>query len=87
MLADTHGTSLSSIMRRLREVVFEWVQPPLSDGGFLHPDTSYCGLNWGVLLGLDDVTGKPLYVAFIGHEWGLDYVDAVLCIVLRGFYI
>ena len=86
-LAETHGTSQSTIKRRLREVEIEWVQPPLSDGGFLHLDTSYWGHNWGVLLGLDEETGKPLYVAFIGHERVQDYVDAVHSIEQRGYCI
>lgn len=86
-LAETHGMSQSSIKRRLREVEIEWVQPSLSGGGFLHLDTSYWGHNWGVLLGLDEETGKPLYVAFIGHERVQDYVDAVRSIEQQGYTI
>lgn len=56
----------------------------LSGVGFLHLDTSYRGHAWGVLFGLDEVTGKLLYVAFIGHERVQDYVDAVRSIEQQG---
>jgi hypothetical protein len=40
-----------------------------------------------VLLGLDEETGLPLYVAFIGHERVQDYIDAVRSIEQRGYCI
>lgn len=86
-LAETHGTSQSTIKRRIRKVEIEWEQPALSGGGFVHLDTSYWGHNWGVLLGLDEETGTPLYVAFINHERVQDYVDAVRSIERRGYII
>lgn len=86
-LAEKHRISQSTIKRRLREVEIEWVQPSLTSGGFLHLDTTYWGYNWGVLLGLDEETGKPLYVAFIGHERVQDYIDAVRSIEQRGYCI
>ena len=86
-LAEKHRISQSTIKRRLREVEIEWVQPSLTGGGFLHLDTTYWGYNWGVLLGLDEETGKPLYVAFIGHERVQDYIDAVRSIEQRGYCI
>lgn len=86
-LAEKHRISQSTIKRRLREVEIEWVQPSLTGGGFLHLDTTYWGHNWGVLLGLDEETGLPLYVAFIGHERVQDYIDAVCSIEQRGYCI
>ncbi len=86
-LAEKHRISQSTIKRRLREVEIEWVQPSLTGGGFLHLDTTYWGHNWGVLLGLDEETGLPLYVAFIGHERVQDYIDAVRSIEQRGYCI
>ena len=86
-LAEKHTISQSTIKRRLREVEIEWVQPSLTGGGFLHLDTTYWGHNWGVLLGLDEETGLPLYVAFIGHERVQDYIDAVRSIEQRGYCI
>lgn len=65
----------------------EWVQPALSGSGFVHLDTTYWGLNWGVLLVIDGEAGRPLYVAFIGHEKVRDYKDAVQSIEARGYQI
>ncbi len=50
-------------------------------------DATYWGHNWGVLLGLDEESGQPLYVAFIKHERVQDYKDAVSSIEKRGFTI
>lgn len=86
-LAETHGVSQSTIKRRLREVEIVWEQPPLPGSGFVHLDTSYWGHNWGVMLGQDEATGLPLYVAFIRHERVRDYVDAVRSIEQRGYRI
>ena len=86
-LAEKHRISQSTIKRRIREVTIGWDQPSLTGSGFLHLDTTYWGHNWGVLLGLDEETGKPLYVAFIGHERVQDYIDAVRSIEQRGYCI
>ncbi len=86
-LAEALGVSQSTIKRRLRDVEIEWVQPPLSGSGFVHLDTSYWGHNWGVMLGLDEESGIPLYVAFLRHERVQDYVDAVRSIERRGYRI
>ena len=86
-LAERHGVSQSTSKRRLREVEIEWEQPPLSGSGFVHLDTTYWGHNWGVMLGLDDETGFPLYVALLRHERVQDYVDAVRSIEQRGYHI
>ena len=67
-LAEAYGVSPSTIKRRLHVVTKEWEQPPLSGSGFVHLDTTYRGKNWGVLLALDEESGKPLYVAFVKHE-------------------
>lgn len=86
-LAEKHRISQSTIKRRIREVTIGWDQPSLTGSGFLHLDTTYWGHNWGVLLGLDEETGLPLYVAFIGHERAQDYIDAVRSIEQRGYCI
>ena len=86
-LAEKHRISQSTIKRRIREVTIGWDQPSLTGSGFLHLDTTYWGHNWGVLLGLDEETGLPLYVAFVGHERVQDYIDAVRSIEQRGYCI
>ena len=76
-LAAAFGVSDSTIKRRLREIEKDWVQPRLEGSGFVHLDATYWGHNWGVMLALDESSGKPLYMAFIAHERVQDYVDAV----------
>ena len=76
-LASSYGVSDSTIKRRLRGVAMKWVQPQLSGEGFVHIDATYWGHNWGVMLALDDESGKPLYLEFIAHEKVQDFVDAV----------
>lgn len=86
-LATSLGTSPSTIKRRLRNIVIEWEQPPLSGHGFVHLDATYWGRNDGVLAALDSQTGKLLYLAFIKHERVSDYQDAVSSIEERGYRI
>jgi len=86
-LAATHGVSPSTVKRRLRDVKKTWVQPRLSGSGFVHLDGTYWGHNWGVMLGLDEESGKPLYLAFIKSETNQDYKDAVSSIGARGYTI
>lgn len=86
-LAASLGTSPSTIKRRLRNIVIEWEQPPLSGHGFVHLDATYWGRNDGVLAALDSQTGKILYLAFIKHERVSDYQDAVTSIEERGYKI
>ena len=86
-LAEKHRISQSTVKRKIREVTIGWDQPSLTGSGFVHLDTTYWGHNWGVLLGLDEETGLPLYVAFIGHERVQDYIDAVRSIEQRGYCI
>ena len=86
-LAASFGTSPSTIKRRLRNIVIEWEQPPLSGHGFVHIDATYWGRNDGVLAALDSQTGSILYLAFIKHERVSDYQDAVTNIENRGYKI
>ena len=86
-LSATHGVSPSTIKRRLRDVKKTWVQPRLSGSGFVHLDGTYWGHNWGVMLGLDEESGKPLYLEFIKSETNQDYKDAVSSIGARGYTI
>ena len=79
--------SVATVKRRLRDIKREWVQPPLSGGGFVHLDVTYWGRNFGVLLALDSETGKPLYVAFVKSETVKDYEDAITSIKERGYTI
>ena len=50
-------------------------------------DATYWGHNWGVMLGVDEQTGRVLYMAFIRSETTADYVAAVESIVRRGYDI
>lgn len=86
-LAAVHGVSESTIKRRLREVDKTWAQPPLSGSGFVHLDGTYWGHNWGIMLGLDEESGMPLYLEFIKSETNQDYKDAVSSIERRGYTI
>ena len=86
-LASAFGVSDSTIKRQLREIEKVWAQPPLDGSGYVHLDATYWGHNWGVMLAIDESSGKPLYMAFIAHERVQDYVDAVRSIEERGYTI
>lgn len=76
-LSDHLSVSESTVKRHLRNVSIEWVQPPLSGGGFVHLDATYWGHNWGIMLALDDASGNVLYLEFIRNETNADYDAAV----------
>ena len=86
-LSERYGKSIATIKRRLHDIKREWVQPPLSGEGFVHLDVTYWGRSFGVLMALDDQTGKPLYIAFVKSETVKDYEDAVSSIKGRGYTI
>ncbi|KWW26611.1 MAG: hypothetical protein F083_3218, partial [bacterium F083] len=86
-LSERFGVSVATIKRRLHDIKREWVQPPLSGEGFVHLDVTYWGRSFGVLLALDNQTGKPLYMAFVKSKTVKDYEDAVSSIKERGFII
>ena len=86
-LSERFGKSVATIKRRLHDIKREWVQPPLSGGGFVHLDVTYWGHSFGVLLALDNQSGKPLYMAFVKSETVKDYEDAVSSIKGRGYTI
>ena len=86
-LAQATGTSRSTIQRRFKRIEKEWVQPPLSGGGFVHIDATYWGHSWGIMLAIDDSTSAVLYLAFIRHETIEDYRTAVSSIEDRGYHI
>ena len=86
-LSERFGMSVATIKRRLHGIKREWAQPPLSGEGFVHLDVTYWGRSFGVLLALDDQTGKPLYIAFVKSETVKDYEDAVSSIKGRGYTI
>ena len=81
------GMSVSTVKRRLHDVRRDWVQPPLCGRGFVHLDTTYWGRGFGVLLALDDATGRPLYLSFVRNETAKDYEDAIRSIRDRGYGI
>lgn len=82
-LASAYHISESTVKRRLKDVEISWKQPPLSGSGYVHLDVTYWGRGWGVLLAIDSMSGRPLYVGFVEHERIQDYVDAVLSIEQR----
>lgn len=86
-LSVRYGMSVSTIKRRLHYIKREWKQPLLSGEGYVHLDTTYWGRGFGVLLALDSLTGKPLYMAFVKSETVKDYEDAVSSIKERGYTI
>jgi transposase-like protein len=86
-LSERFGMSIATVKRRLHDIKREWVHPSLSGSGFLHLDTTYWGRSFGVLLALDHVTGKPLYIAFVKSETTKDYEDAVQSVKERGYNI
>lgn len=87
-IAAISGKSPSTIKRRLRGITIKWEQPRLDGtGGYVHLDVTYWGRNWGVLLALDDATGRPLYITFVKHETVADYVLAVETITRMGYTI
>lgn len=86
-LSVRFGKSVSTIKRRLHGIKREWVHPPLFGEGFVHLDVTYWGRCFGVLLALDNQTGKPLYMAFVKSETVKDYTDAVSSIKERGYCI
>ncbi len=81
------GVSLSTVRRRLSLVERTWVQPCLTGEGYVHIDATYWGHNWGVMLALDDATGRVLYMDFIRHETVNDYRTAIESIEARGYCI
>ena len=87
-IAAISGKSPSTIKRRLRGITIKWEQPRLDGtGGYVHLDVTYWGRNWGVLLALDDATGRPLYITFVKHETVADYMLAVETITRKGYTI
>lgn len=86
-LSTTYKVSESTIKRKLHDVEKNWVHAPLSGGGFVHLDATYWGRNWGMLLALDDESGKPLFLKFITNECTADYEEAVASIEQRGYTI
>ena len=87
-IADKHHVSESTVKRCLRKQVIEWSQPSLIGlSGYVHIDATYWGRNWGILLAIDEATGRVLYIAFIKHETTQSYIDAVEAIVAAGYMI
>lgn len=87
-LAQTFGVSVSTIKRRLHVIHIEWTQPDLHGmSGYVHLDTTYWGRSWGVLVALDDVTKRALYIAYVSGETNEAYALAVYTIQEKGYEI
>lgn len=86
-LASHYGVSESTIKRILKRITKTWVQPELSGTGFVNIDATYWGRNSGIILAIDNQSGRPLYLAFINHEKVSDYVDAIRSIKSRGYVV
>jgi len=87
-LAQKYHISESTVKRMLRKSEELWIQPDLTAmKGFVHLDVTYWGHNWGVMVGLDESTGKILYVEFIKHETTQTYMTAVESIQDAGYTI
>lgn len=87
-IAERYHVSTSTVQRMLRKHVLEWKQPDLwGYTGYVHLDATYWGHNWGVMLGIDDATGKVLYMAFVKHETTMSYKIAVEEIIIAGYHI
>lgn len=87
-LSAMFSTNESTIKRLLATIKKEWEQPDLTGcSGYVHLDATYWGHNWGVMLGLDEESGYPLYVEFIKSETNADYLNAVRSIEERGYVI
>lgn len=87
-IAGHHHVSISTIQRILQKRIIEWEQPCLwGYMGYVHIDATYWGHNYGILLAIDDETGKVLYLAFIRHETTADYQLAIEEIIIAGYQI
>ena len=87
-ISARHHVSVSTIQRILRQRAIEWEQPCLwGYMGYIHLDATYWGHNWGILLALNEETGKVLYLAFIKHETIADYQLAIEEIIIAGYQI
>lgn len=72
ILAIWCGTNDSTVKRRLTPIAEEWRQTEISGGGFVHLDATCWGRNWGILAGMEEATGRVLYLSFIAHEKASD---------------
>lgn len=87
-IAERHCLSESTIKRILRKRDDIWTQPDLAGmSGFIHLDATYWGRNWGIMLGLDEATGKTIYLAFIRHETDQSYIDAIAAVEKAGYKV
>lgn len=87
-IAAKHQMSTSTIRRILSKKEILWAQPDLSQmSGYVHLDATYWGHNSGLLLAIDDATGKALYMEFIKSETTKSYTDAVDMIESAGYLV
>jgi len=87
-IAKKYHISVSTVKRVLHQKDDLWTQPNLTGmSGYVHLDATYWGHNWGIMLALDDATGKVLYLEFIKHETTKSYEQAVESIKASGYNI
>lgn len=86
-ISSKTGVSPSTVKRILSRITFDWKQPHMADKGVIHLYATYFGRNTGVLLALESLTGRLLYMKHIAHEHISDYEDAVNHIQSSGYEI
>lgn len=85
-IAEALGVSPSTIKRRLQEVSVDFKTPILSEG-VIHIDATYWGRNQGLIVALDDKSGRVLHREWISHESKVDYATALKRIKEGGYKI
>lgn len=86
-IASSLNVSRSTIKRRFSSIKAKWKQPDLTGGGYVHLDATYFDRDSGLILGLEEESGKALYLAFIKHEKAVDYRLAIESIERRGYEV
>lgn len=87
-IASRYKMSASTVRRILAQKDIRWTQPDLSEmSGYVHIDATYWRRNSGLLLAIDDATGKALYMEFIKSETTQSYTEAIDTIVRAGYHI
>ena len=86
-LAASNGVSRSTVKRILGDVSVAWSNPVCRGHGVVQLDATYFGRNCGVLVALDAVSRKPLYLKHIAHERTTDYAEAIAWIERGGYVV
>lgn len=86
-LSKSTKLSESTIKRKLKAVVVEWVQPSIIGCGVVHMDATYFSRQSGVLVALEAGSGKLLYMRHITHEHAADYEAVLNHITAHGYTV